>query len=120
MLNPLPRPRHPRVRQDAVTAAGELLVAARALNSSRVPDHRESIALAIALAEDSFRLPNSQLPAPRADPLLDAVHALHTQHQSGGIGPAVYHVRLAARRGECLEPLRQRKAIAELRVARDL
>jgi len=92
MLNPLPRPRHPRVRQDAVTAAGELLVAARALNSSRVPDHRESIALAIALAEDSFRLPNSQLPAPRADPLLDAVHALQLAAESS---PEGYEVACA-------------------------
>ena len=76
VIDPPLRPNHSRVRRDSVTAASELLVVARALNSSRVPDHRESIALAIALAEDSFRLPNSELPGPGADPLLDAVHAL--------------------------------------------
>ena len=75
MIIPPVRP-HPRGRRDAVVAAGELLVVARALNSSRVPDHRESLALAIALAEDSFRLPSSELPAAAADPLLDAVRAL--------------------------------------------
>jgi len=92
MLSPLPRPHPARVRRDAVTAASELLVAARALNSSRVPGHRESIALAIALAEDSFRLPNSELPVPRADPLLDAVHALQNAAESS---PEGYEVACA-------------------------
>ena len=83
---------HARLRQDAVTAAGELLVVARELNLSRVPDHREAIALAIAKTEDSFRLPNSELPAARADPLFDAVHALQVAAEAS---PEGYEVACA-------------------------
>jgi hypothetical protein len=83
-----------RGRRDAVTAAAKLLVAARALNASRAPDHRESIALAIAMTEDSFRLPNSELPHARADPLLDAVRALQTAAEASPEGYEVACARL--------------------------
>ncbi len=49
-----------------------------------------------------------------------AVHALHTQHQPNVIGPAIDYVGLAPPGGEYLEPLGQRKPVAELRVAGDL
>jgi hypothetical protein len=76
----------PRGRRDAVAAAGALLLVARALNGSRSPDHREALALAIAAAEDSFRLRDHELPAARTDSLLDAVTELQSAAESSTQG----------------------------------
>jgi hypothetical protein len=79
-------PYRPRDRRDAVSAAGALLLVARALNGSRAPDHREALALAIAATEDSFRLRDHELPAARTDSLLDAVKQLQSAAEASTQG----------------------------------
>ena len=64
-------------RVDATSASARLLLLARELNELRPPDHREQISRAVALTENYFRLrPESALPPPGADALLDGVREL--------------------------------------------
>jgi len=79
-------PYRQRDRRAAVSAAGALVLVARALNGSRPPDHRETLALAIAATEDSFRMRDQELPAARTDFLLDAVKELQSAAESSTQG----------------------------------
>ena len=64
-------------RSGAVSATERLLRLARELNMLRPPDHRERIAQAVAVTREYFRPnPESDLPAPGADALLDGVQEL--------------------------------------------
>jgi hypothetical protein len=87
-------PHRPRDRRDAVSAAGALLLVARALNGSRPPDHREALALAVAATQDSFRIRDHELPAPGTDLLLDAVKELQGAAESSTHGYEVACVKL--------------------------
>ena len=66
-------------RGAAVSASGRLVLLARELNEGRAPDHRERITRAIAVTQEFFRLgPDSPLPGPGADALLDGVRELES------------------------------------------
>lgn len=74
-------------RAEAVRAAARLLRLARELNAIRSPDHRERIAWAVADTREYFRAgPETELPAPGEDALLDLVRTLASACESSPEG----------------------------------